>query len=147
MSLTNPSQPALIDKSERRNFTCIQSSAVHGRRSATLKHSWSCACRFSDGLWHSVLTVLSAVVVDFLLVGMAIATAGWCGCFSCVALWHTLLAASCDSYSKLCPRLCMRPTICTNVWGLPRCRSVESCEQVPEHCERTPMACWQVPGE
>ncbi|KAK9832824.1 hypothetical protein WJX81_004711 [Elliptochloris bilobata] len=32
---------------------------------------------FSDGLWHSVLTVLSAVVVDFLLIGMAIATAGW----------------------------------------------------------------------
>ncbi|KAK9830011.1 hypothetical protein WJX72_009176 [[Myrmecia] bisecta] len=32
---------------------------------------------FSDGLWHSVLTVASAVLVDFLLVGWAIATAGW----------------------------------------------------------------------
>lgn len=32
---------------------------------------------FGHGLWRSVWAVLSAVVLDFLLVGMAIATAGW----------------------------------------------------------------------
>lgn len=34
-------------------------------------------CRFGNELWHSFVTVLSAVVVDFLLVGCGIATAGW----------------------------------------------------------------------
>lgn len=33
--------------------------------------------RYGDSLWHSLLTVLSAVVVDFLLLGCAVATAGW----------------------------------------------------------------------
>ena len=32
---------------------------------------------FGYSVWHSVLTVLSAVVVDFLLLGVAIGTAGW----------------------------------------------------------------------
>ncbi|MEW5315733.1 MAG: hypothetical protein WDW38_007140 [Sanguina aurantia] len=32
---------------------------------------------YGDSLWHSLLTVLSAVVVDFLLLGCAVATAGW----------------------------------------------------------------------
>mmetsp|Transcript_34549 Transcript_34549/g.87356 ORF Transcript_34549/g.87356 Transcript_34549/m.87356 type:complete len:245 (-) Transcript_34549:547-1281(-) len=32
---------------------------------------------FGDTLWHSFLTVLSAVVVDYLLLGFAIATACW----------------------------------------------------------------------
>eukprot|EP00878_Enallax_costatus_P030192 GHUV01032853.1.p1 GENE.GHUV01032853.1~~GHUV01032853.1.p1 ORF type:complete len:305 (+),score=40.77 GHUV01032853.1:411-1325(+) len=32
---------------------------------------------FGDNLWHSLLTILSAVVVDCLLLGIAIATAGW----------------------------------------------------------------------
>jgi len=32
---------------------------------------------FGDSISHSILTVLSAVVVDFLLLGFAIATAGW----------------------------------------------------------------------
>ena len=37
------------------------------------------ACRrFSSSLWHSVWTVLSAVFVDFLAIGVAIATVGWC---------------------------------------------------------------------
>lgn len=34
-------------------------------------------CRFGDTLWHSLMTILSAVVVDFLLLGFAIATACW----------------------------------------------------------------------
>ena len=33
--------------------------------------------RFSRGLWDTVSTVVSAVLVDFLLVGCGIATAGW----------------------------------------------------------------------
>eukprot|EP00879_Flechtneria_rotunda_P032516 GHRR01035733.1.p1 GENE.GHRR01035733.1~~GHRR01035733.1.p1 ORF type:complete len:176 (+),score=30.00 GHRR01035733.1:30-530(+) len=32
---------------------------------------------FGDNLWHSLLTIVSAVVVDCLLLGIAIATAGW----------------------------------------------------------------------
>ncbi|KAK9809583.1 hypothetical protein WJX73_004253 [Symbiochloris irregularis] len=32
---------------------------------------------FSGSLWHSVVTVLSAILLDFLLIGWAIATAGW----------------------------------------------------------------------
>lgn len=32
---------------------------------------------YGDTFWHSVLTILSAAVVDFLLVGFAIATVGW----------------------------------------------------------------------
>lgn len=32
---------------------------------------------FGDSLWHSVLTVVSAVVVDFLLLGIVVATACW----------------------------------------------------------------------
>ena len=35
-------------------------------------------CRYGHELWHSILTVLSAVLMDFLMVGCAIATAGWC---------------------------------------------------------------------
>ena len=35
-------------------------------------------CRYGHEIWHSILTVLSAVLMDFLLVGCAIATAGWC---------------------------------------------------------------------
>lgn len=35
-------------------------------------------CRFGHGLWRSVWSILSAVVLDFLLAGFAIATAGWC---------------------------------------------------------------------
>lgn len=35
-------------------------------------------CRFSSSAWHSVFTILSAVFVDFLAIGVAIATVGWC---------------------------------------------------------------------
>ena len=61
--------------------------------------------RFSDGLWHSVLTVLSAVVVDFLLVGMAIATAGWCVPPCLVAPWRTAMAAACGDGGTRCARV------------------------------------------
>eukprot|EP00798_Chlamydomonas_sp_ICE-L_P023168 gene23166-30376_t len=32
---------------------------------------------FGDSLWHSFMTVISAVLVDFLLLGFAVASAGW----------------------------------------------------------------------
>ena len=34
-------------------------------------------CRFSSNLWHTLVTVSSAVAVDFLLVGFLICTVGW----------------------------------------------------------------------
>ena len=44
--------------------------------------SWLCiCCRFSSSPWHSVFTILSAVFVDFLAIGVAIATVGWCAPF------------------------------------------------------------------
>ena len=42
-------------------------------------------------VWHSVLTIISAVVVDFLLVGFAIATAGWYASVSFIGKNHYLL--------------------------------------------------------
>jgi hypothetical protein len=33
---------------------------------------------FSRSLWHSMLSVLSAVVVDFLLIGLATSSTCWC---------------------------------------------------------------------
>lgn len=33
--------------------------------------------RFSDTLWHAVITVVSVLMVDFILLGCATATAGW----------------------------------------------------------------------
>jgi hypothetical protein len=36
-----------------------------------------CCCRYGDNLWHSLLTILSAVMVDCLLLGIAISTACW----------------------------------------------------------------------
>ena len=33
--------------------------------------------RFGHGFWRSIWAILSAVVLDYLLVGFAIATAGW----------------------------------------------------------------------
>ena len=35
------------------------------------------AFSYGDGFWHSLLTILSTVVVDFLLIGCIIATACW----------------------------------------------------------------------
>ena len=35
-------------------------------------------CRYSTGFWDTATTILSAVVIDFLLVGWGIATVGWC---------------------------------------------------------------------
>jgi len=32
---------------------------------------------FGDSLWHSTVTILSAVLVDYVLLGFAVATAGW----------------------------------------------------------------------
>ena len=37
-----------------------------------------CQCSFSSSAWHSLFTILSAVFVDFLAIGLAIATVGWC---------------------------------------------------------------------
>jgi hypothetical protein len=34
--------------------------------------------RYSHSVAHSVLTVVSAVFVDYLLLGVVLATAGWC---------------------------------------------------------------------
>ena len=39
--------------------------------------------RFGHGLWRSLLSVLSAVVLDFLLVGFGIASLSWCGPVIC----------------------------------------------------------------
>lgn len=54
-----------------------------GRQSIIYRSFWVwrfCAiCRFGHELWHSLITILSAVVIDFLLVGCGIATAGWWG--------------------------------------------------------------------
>lgn len=33
---------------------------------------------FGHTLWHSLLTILSAVLVDFLALGAVLASAGWC---------------------------------------------------------------------
>lgn len=33
--------------------------------------------RFGHSVWHSLATVLSAVLVDFLLLGVSVATACW----------------------------------------------------------------------
>ncbi|XRB08206.1 UNC-50 [Pycnococcus provasolii] len=46
--------------------------------SALVSFSATAYCiAFGYSVWHSLLTVLSAVVVDFLLLGVAIGTAGW----------------------------------------------------------------------
>ena len=37
-----------------------------------------CRCSFSSSAWQSLFTILSAVFVDFLAIGLAIATVGWC---------------------------------------------------------------------
>ena len=34
-------------------------------------------CRYGDNVWRAILGILSAVLVDFLLLGLIIATAGW----------------------------------------------------------------------
>ena len=38
-----------------------------------------CYClAFGHTIWHSLLTIVSAVVVDFLALGALLASAGWC---------------------------------------------------------------------
>lgn len=38
-----------------------------------------CYClAFGHTVWHSLLTILSAVVIDFLALGAVLASAGWC---------------------------------------------------------------------
>lgn len=36
-----------------------------------------CACRYGHNVWHSLMSILSAVVIDCLVLGIAIATACW----------------------------------------------------------------------
>ena len=61
---------------------CTDGSARRLKPHMMAEPTSSCP-RFGHGFWRSVLSVLSAVVLDFLLIGFGIATLGWCGacCF------------------------------------------------------------------
>lgn len=70
---------ASIVHQSRANYAGVATCLPHHTVSATFSVAADLfpLCSFGHGFWRSVWAILSAVVLDFLLVGFAIATAGW----------------------------------------------------------------------